>query len=308
MKSIPHHTFLQPEHGHKPLIDIIELQELKKYKFPHTAHTLNYYDLTFITEGEGEFYVADRSYVVKPRDVVFSRPGEMRHYKEKIQNGYALIFEEESFSSFFNDRNFIKSLNYFAPNRPAALLNLPDKTYTRILDLLLCIKIELNDYREQDQDTLKEYLQEVLTLLQNDYANFDLRFHEYRNNMNHLYINKFIRIVDRTYKENHSIQYYADQIRITSSHLNIIVKAVFGVSAKSYVYSKVLHEAKRLLNDTDMNVSEIASALNYETSSYFILFFRSHTGMTPLSYRNKHRKAVYNQPCSNDSLELDKNI
>ena len=46
-------------------------------------------------------------------------------------------------------------------------------------------------------------------------------------------------------------------------------------------------EAKRLLRYTELSVLEIADKLEFETSTYFVRFFKKATCITPLQFRNQ---------------------
>ena len=50
--------------------------------------------------------------------------------------------------------------------------------------------------------------------------------------------------------------------------------------------------AKRLLVQTERNVNEIAVDVGKENADYFSIFFKNHTGMTPMEYRRKWRSGV----------------
>ena len=103
-KFIPRYTFLKNKYGSELLVDIVELKDIKKYVVKSSVHTLTYYDITFITEGEGSFILDNHTYRGGVGDVFFSKPGEIRSWDTNaIVNGYALIFEEEFLSSFFKD-------------------------------------------------------------------------------------------------------------------------------------------------------------------------------------------------------------
>ena len=102
--SIPRYTFYKHKYGSELLVDVVELKYVKKFLAKSTVHTLNYYDITFITEGKGAFSVDNQTYEAIPCDVLFSKPGEIRNWDtHHIINGYALIFEEEFLSSLFKD-------------------------------------------------------------------------------------------------------------------------------------------------------------------------------------------------------------
>ena len=97
------------------MVDVVELKYVKKFLAESAIHTLNYYDVTFITEGKGTFSVDNQTYEVTPCDVLFSKPGEIWNWDTRhIINGYALIFEEEFLSSLFKDSLFVQHLSFFS--------------------------------------------------------------------------------------------------------------------------------------------------------------------------------------------------
>ena len=84
------------------LIDIVALKDIKKYLAGKAVHTLTYYDITFITEGEGRFVIGHQTYNAVSRDVFFRGREKSAAWEINcIKNGYALIFEDEFLSSFF---------------------------------------------------------------------------------------------------------------------------------------------------------------------------------------------------------------
>ena len=104
---IPQYTFYKTKYGSELLIDVVELKYIKRFLSENPIHTLTYYDITFITEGEGSFSIDNQNYEATPCDVFFSQPGEIRSWDTNhITNGYALIFEDRFLSSVFKDSLF----------------------------------------------------------------------------------------------------------------------------------------------------------------------------------------------------------
>lgn len=105
--NIPQYDFYKHKYGDELLIDVVPLNTIKKYLKEQPVHILTYYDITLITSGEGEFLIDHQANRVKPQDIIFTRPGEIRKWDDKtIQNGFALIFEEEFLLSFSMIRHF----------------------------------------------------------------------------------------------------------------------------------------------------------------------------------------------------------
>ena len=101
------------------------------------------------------------------------------------------------------------------------------------------------------------------------------------------HIDQFTRLVETDCSQNRNVNYYAKQLCITSGHLNSLIKAHCGVSAKRYILNKTILEAKRLLLYTEMSIDQIADHLHYENTSHFAKIFREYTDITPLNFRKQ---------------------
>jgi AraC-like DNA-binding protein len=62
---------------------------------------------------------------------------------------------------------------------------------------------------------------------------------------------------------------------------------VLGLSAGEVIRNRTLLEAKRLLTNPRLNISEIAFNLNFSDNSYFTKFFKKIEGITPEEFRKK---------------------
>lgn len=290
MKSnIPQYNFYKTKYGSELLIDVVDLKYTRKFLTRGSVHTLTYYDITFITEGEGSFSIGNQTHHAAPGNVFFSQPGEVRSWDtDRIGNGYALIFEDTFLTSLFKDPLFVQHLPFFQMGRTADKLQLPDKLYLRMLQLLHDIKTEIDSFRQHDTNVLRALLYEALMLLNRAYCNAHTE-PKTDKDTGSLHISRFIELVEAHLREQHSVQYYAAKLCITPNYLNEIVSSTLNVSAKQYIRNKVTDEAQRLLAYTDLPISEIAFELHFSTVSYFVRSFRQCTGRTPLSYRKAEK-------------------
>jgi len=65
-----------------------------------------------------------------------------------------------------------------------------------------------------------------------------------------------------------------------------------GTTIRQYVLSLRLAEAKRLLGETGMPISDIARTVGFGNYSYFSDYFRVHVGMSPAAYRKQLQNIV----------------
>ena len=78
---------------------------------------------------------------------------------------------------------------------------------------------------------------------------------------------------------------YAGLLYITPNHLNALCQDLLGKTAGDLIRDRVLLEAKRLLTNAGISVTQIAYDLNFQDNSYFNRFFKKNEGMTPEEFR-----------------------
>jgi AraC-like DNA-binding protein len=95
----------------------------------------------------------------------------------------------------------------------------------------------------------------------------------------------FLRILEDNYKRPLGVGYYADKLNTSIRNLNLLCSNVFGKSVSEIIETRKLIEARRLLLNTSLSVSEIGFDLGYNEKSYFTRVFRKKTGLTPTDFR-----------------------
>ena len=78
------------------------------------------------------------------------------------------------------------------------------------------------------------------------------------------------------------------KLNVSYSWFRSHFKAFTGSSPTQYMLNLKYLKAKELLTTTDMNISDIAYALNFESISHFSKFFVKKEGLSPTSYRRKY--------------------
>lgn len=79
------------------------------------------------------------------------------------------------------------------------------------------------------------------------------------------------------------------QLHYTGEYLNRILKKYTGKTISEYRQLICLNEARRLLLDTDMSISDIIADLGFSNRSYFYRIFETAYGLTPMEYRQSHK-------------------
>ncbi len=96
----------------------------------------------------------------------------------------------------------------------------------------------------------------------------------------------FLTLVQRHFKTERFLEFYADKLGITRKHLSRVVKEQTGISPVEWIERNVILEAKVLLKSSTMTIQQISDSLNFSSQSFFGKHFKRYTGYTPGEYRN----------------------
>jgi AraC family transcriptional activator of pobA len=98
-------------------------------------------------------------------------------------------------------------------------------------------------------------------------------------------VHQFLKLVMKKFKEEKSVQAYADMLHITPKYLTTATRGLTGKTAGELIDEMLIVEAKVLLNESGMPIAHIAESLNFSDQFVFSKFFKKHSGQNPSSYR-----------------------
>lgn len=98
---------------------------------------------------------------------------------------------------------------------------------------------------------------------------------------------RFHMLVDKYYKTQKNVAFYADELCITPNYLGVICRKQYTISPLEFIKERIILEAKNLLHSSDKSIKEIAFELGFQNFSHFSYLFRVKTGSTPKNYRKK---------------------
>jgi AraC family transcriptional regulator, transcriptional activator of the genes for pyochelin and ferripyochelin receptors len=84
----------------------------------------------------------------------------------------------------------------------------------------------------------------------------------------------------------------ARQVGLNDCTLKRGFRQVFGKTAFGYLHDYRLEQARQLLEERQLNISEIAQTIGFASRSYFAGAFRKKFGLTPREYLSKHKNSA----------------
>jgi len=103
---------------------------------------------------------------------------------------------------------------------------------------------------------------------------------------------KIKKYIEEHYRQKISIAGICRDLYISESKLYSVSKAIFGMGASDYIRELRNSEAKKLLENTELSVSSIASEVGYDDNNYFIRIFKKMNGCTPAKYRKNKAPSI----------------
>lgn len=95
----------------------------------------------------------------------------------------------------------------------------------------------------------------------------------------------FFSLLHRYCDRERTAAFYAGKLCVTDKHLMRSIKRQTGETFRFWMTDFVVREAKLLLKSTDKSIQDITEELHFPNSSFFARFFRRHTGLSPLQFR-----------------------
>lgn len=113
------------------------------------------------------------------------------------------------------------------------------------------------------------------------------RINEKKNTRAESIFANFIGLVEKNFRVERRVGWYAEKLCITPKYLSETVKLVSKKTPNDWIDSYVTLEIRVLLKNSSKSIKEIASDLNFPTQSFLGKYFKEHVGLSPSQYRKK---------------------
>lgn len=250
----------------------------------HSLHRHNFFFILAVSQGEGVHEIDFVPFQVSPGTVFFLRPGQVHELQLTAHStGYLMEFDLEFCGS--KDKTTTQRL------RKASSKNFcqpEDSRFKKLDSLLLHIFDEYSSRQDGYLDAIKANLEIFCIEYSRQSTNLGSA-----TNSNSLYaqerFEELLELLEDKISQIKNASQYAELLHLSPYQLNAITKASVGKTVSDLIDEQVILESKRYLLATPNQVKDIAWDLGYEDVSYFIRFFKKHTGLSPDAFRKNFR-------------------
>ncbi|MFX1703350.1 helix-turn-helix domain-containing protein [Chitinophaga sp. CC14] len=241
-------SILRPDFDKFFIVKVEDMYRLVTQSVPASRSTNH--SCLFITSGEASMKIGSELYTIHKNEMLFVPAGQVFSFKSgEVNNGYLCNFHTDILTGKYNTQKPLKAFEF--------------------------LRVWGNPMVSLDKQTAG-FVVHLFKRLLFDYS---------RNAIN--ITNRLKELVFTNIRTRHLVTDYAALLNISPNHLNKSVKAVTAKSPARWIDEAIVLEAKVLLSQSDLTISEVAQEVGFEDQSYFTRLFKKYEGITPTDFRRK---------------------
>lgn len=262
-------------------------------------HWHDFIELVYVQRGEAIHEFEGEQYAIGPGDVFIINPGEVHRYR--IQQGGSLDIINCLFTpalireSLLHELRLVNAMDFlyvlpFLDDRERFhhRLRLDQRESATVRGLLEGMIEECEEAGVGYRSLVMMKLVELLVLLSRYYRKKRDRPDD-RSGNNDIRARRICGYLERHAYQEINAEMVARLFHVSCRQLNRIMKKETGHSLMEAVQRLRVERAKNMLRETEDTVISIATAVGYESSSFFNRLFTRQVGCPPSAYRAEHR-------------------
>jgi AraC-like DNA-binding protein len=254
---------------------------------PHstTLHRHNFYQIVWISNGEGEHVVEQNKFRYKKGSVFLLAP----HFMHQIQYGSDVNGFVISFSDTFLDKlQYELTLLFYNLNN--CMINVPSSDLEMFNKEMEHLHYNYAMTALADKNIILQNYIHILIIKLKNYALESGNQSSVLDGDKFMLAEQFISLVRNHFRKEKALDFYLDRLAVSQRKLNDVIGAVTKLTPAKFIEQYSLNEAARLICFSNDNLKEIAAWVGYFDSSYFAKAFKKHFGKSPLQYRKDYLK------------------
>lgn len=265
--------------------DLILFEDITQVPLPTSPSRMKSLFLALCTSGHAQYTVDTKMHEVSAGDVIIISEEQVvaDYMLSQDCKGIALIMSYDFFQNIVSGVHELSALFLFARTHPVFHL---DDNQTKALEN------DIEHIKEKIVDTGHRFRRElVMTMLKAliiDMSNIIYRFQqvgEAGQTRAEVIFRDFIQTVEKNYRTERRVGWYAQQLCITSKYLSETVRTVSRRTPSDWIDSYVTRELRVMLRNSTMSIKQIADELNFANQSFLGKYFKEHVGMSPSKFR-----------------------
>ena len=265
--------------------DLILFEDITKVPLPNSPSRMKSLFLALCTSGNAQYTVDTKMHEVSAGDVIIISEEQVvaDYMLSRDCKGIALIMSYDFFQNIISGVHELSALFLFARTHP--VFHLDDNQTKALENDIEHIKEKIIDVGHRFR---RELVMTMLKALVIDMSNIIYRFQQVGDEAQtraEVIFRDFIQTVEKNYRTERRVSWYAQQLCITSKYLSETVRTVSRRTPSDWIDSYVTRELRVMLRNSTMSIKQIADELNFANQSFMGKYFKEHVGMSPSKFR-----------------------
>lgn len=264
---------------------IRKLEDLFKgedMKYKHHRH--DFYFMLILEKAYGNHEIDFINHKISDSSFFIVKPGQVHQLElRKDSTGFIIQFNSE-----FYHPNEKKTNTLLQKVSAKNFYQLNQECFSKLNILLIS---SFNEYQNKPEQYI-EVIKSNLKILFIQLIRLKSATEQNQNNQD-LYIQErleeFLKLLETNISTHKQVSQYTEMLHLSSYQLNSITKQTLDKTASNLITEQIILESKRYLLTTSNQINHIAHHLGYEDISYFIRFFKKHTGYSPRAFRENFK-------------------
>lgn len=254
----------------------------------HLPESHNFWEMVYVDKGEIITLTDGKSSTLSEGQAIFHKPGELHAHTSngEVANNMLVI----SFSCQSECMEFFENKTFTLDKTSRTLLSLFLKESENALgeissDFYDKTPLDFSDCKFGSAQLLKYHFTEFLIKLLRGGASMSFNTANTRQTTQDTLAEMIVSYMKNNVYTHITLNDICDNFFLRKSQLSIIFKEYTGKSPMRYYSDLKIDEAKKLLREDVLSVSEISEKLNYSGIHNFSRAFKEATGFSPLGYK-----------------------
>lgn len=260
---------------------------IKKQENELPDHCHDHYELVYIHEGKGIFFI-DHMWYEKRKGDFFLIPGNTIHHslpddEEPIVSS-AIFFAPYLMNALPDDPNYSSLACFdYAKQKKLYKLELSEQVKTIVESSLFRMSQEWEQRPVGYQNAVWLTLGQMLLQL-NRITNSSSFKQTATPHYSPSWMLSALQTIDQHPESEHSLEELARDACVSTAHFSRVFRQLTTMNITSYVNAKRIVKAKQLLLETEHNIDFISEQCGFQTATHFYRVFKQITGVTPRQY------------------------
>lgn len=251
----------------------------KDYAMPY-AHFHDKHELYILEKGVTRYLIGDNIYLLEPFDMIFVPKGVFhKTNSEKNQKTERILF---TFDDGFAGDGYQKYIEELKDNN---YIRIPPEKHHILKEIINRIEREERHKSKDYRELQKLLLCELLVLIsryrtKEEIKNFDGSY---------ITVKEAVKYISENYSSELGLDFLAKKFALSPSHFSRLFNEITGIGINEYINNIRITAAEKLLIDTNLPITQIATDCGFNDSNYFATVFKKIKGITPKKFSMLNR-------------------